>query len=181
MFKSNGCLSIAKNTLELDLLPSLELIGSSAFNINIVSSGNPLFIMLDMNSGCAFLFIESLNKFVHKTYVGFMYGYIFIDDLSSTSNTAISNFALFDIVVPFTKLLAIPASIFDPKLLSSTLYPKPVNESIIKLFVVVFPFVPVTQIIFLGFAIFPKKSGQIFIANLPGNCDAFLPNNLITV
>ena len=35
-------------------------------------------------------------------------------------------------------------------------------------------------IIFLGFAIFPKKSGQIFIANLPGNCDAFLPNNLIT-
>ena len=112
--KSNGCLSIPKNILVFDLVPSLELIGSSAFNIRIVSSGRPLFIMLDINSGWAFLFIESLNRFVHNTYVGLIYGYILIDDLSSTSNTAISNFALFDIFVPFTKLLAIPASMFDP-------------------------------------------------------------------
>ena len=43
--------------------------------------------LLEINSVCAFLIKESLNRFVHIKYVGFIKGYILIELLSSISNT----------------------------------------------------------------------------------------------
>ena len=65
--------------------------------------------------------MESLNKLVQTRYVGLTYGNTFGELLSSISNTAISYLVLFLIFTPDIKAAAIPASILDPNLLSSTL------------------------------------------------------------
>ena len=64
--------------------------------------------------------------------------------------------------------VAIPASVFEPARLLSTLKPASDKTSRIMLQQVVFPFVPVTVIMVLGLSILPRKSGQSFIASLPG-------------
>ena len=113
-------LSIAKYVFSFVVPNELE-IKSSAFKINLVSTGKFLFIMFNINSGCAFLLMESLNKLVQTRYVGLTYGNTFGELLSSISNTAISYLVLFLIFTPDIKAAAIPASILDPNLLSSTL------------------------------------------------------------
>ena len=106
-----------------------------------------------------------------------MYLYISFELLSSTSKTAISSVILFLRDAFVSKLHAIPEFRFDPNLLFNTLKPFSINISFIILHTVVFPFVPVTAMIFFGLSICSKKSGHILIAILPGIYEAFLFNN----
>ena len=93
----------------------MQAIKSSPFKINVVSFGMLLFNMFDINSVCAFLIIESRNKFVHIKYVGFTYGYIFIELLSSISSIARS-FLWFPFkFASFINVDAIPEFVFEPK------------------------------------------------------------------
>ena len=113
MSVSVSSLFIPKYTLSLSGAKLLT-IKSSPFNINLVSLGILLVSILEINSVCAFLIKESLNKFVHIKYVGFIKGYILIELLSSISNTAISFFCLPDSFAPFIKVEAIPEFVFEP-------------------------------------------------------------------
>ena len=71
-----------------------------------------------------------------------------------------------------------PLSIFAPSLLQITLYPFASSADAIRLFVVVFPFVP--QVTIIPFDThFSKpftRSGHILSAYAPGEEDDFLPN-----
>ena len=96
----------------------LLAIKSSPFSIRVVSFGMYLVRIPEINSVCAFRISESLNKFVHTKYVGVKYGYTFGALLSSTSNTAKSFFAFPIRFAPLIRVVVIPASMFEPYLLS---------------------------------------------------------------
>ena len=159
------------------MVAKLLTIKSSPFRISFVSFGILFVNIFDINSVCAFLFSESLNKFVHTRYVGVTYGYIFTALLSSISNTAKSFFCLPSKLAPSIKVEASPELIFEPKWLSINSYPFSFKQSSIILHTVVFPFVPVTPIIVFGLSILPKKSGHRVTASFPGKYVASLPIN----
>ena len=71
-------------------------------------------------------------------------------------------------LTPDNNAVVIPPLTFDPNLLFRTLYPAFSNKSIIKLQVVVLPFVPVTVMIVFGLPTSLKKSLSNLSATFPG-------------